>query len=288
VLAVAVLAVVVGFRSSSRLASAYGVAVSATILVTVTLYLLLARIRSRGVTVRQVTAFVAGLVVLALFAGSLPKLVSGGWLPTAIGAVLFVAMSSWVGGQARLQARRREEGVPVSELFRTVDADAGEPAHRVAGSAVFLTPDRDFAPFALRTVLQQTHVLHRAVLLLSWRVEDTPAAPARRISVDVDRSSDRYQGVVAMDVTLGYQDRLEVIGILHEAREQEPESLRDIDPGTAVYFVSDPIPRLTRRSGMARWRQRIFVLMDRMSTDRVEQVALPRDQTVVIGREFDL
>lgn len=288
VLAVAVLAVVVGFRSSSRLASAYGVAVSATILATVTLYFLLDRIRSRGTTVRQVTAFVAGLVVLALFAGSLPKLVSGGWLPTAIGAVLFVAMSSWASGQARLAARHREEGIPVSELFRTVDAGAAEPAHRVPGSAVFLTPDRDFAPFALRTVLQQTHVLHRAVLLLSWRVEDTPAAPARRISVNLDRSSDQYQGVVAMDVTLGYQDRLEVVGILHEARDQEPTALRDIDPDTAVYFVSDPIPRLTRGSGMARWRQRIFVLMDRMSTDRVEQVALPRDQTVVIGRELDL
>jgi KUP system potassium uptake protein len=288
VLAAAVLGVVVGFHSSSRLASAYGVAVSATILVTVTLYLVLDRIRSRRVTVRQATAFVAGLVVLALFAGSLPKLVSGGWLPTAIGGVLFVAMSTWVSGQSRLDRARRKEGLSPSELFETVDADAGQPAHRVEGSAVFLTADSDLAPFALRTVLERTHVLHRAVLMLSWRVEDTPAAPARRISVDVDEFSDRYDGVVAMDVTLGYRDRLDVVGILHEARDQEHDALEELDPDTAVYFVSEPIPRLTKHSGMARWRQRIFVLMDRMSTDRVEQLALPRDRTVVIGREFDL
>jgi KUP system potassium uptake protein len=288
VLAFAVLAVVVGFRSSARLASAYGVAVSATILVTATLYLVLDRIRSRRTTRRQVTAVAMELVVLGLFAASVPKIAAGGWLPTGIGVLLFVVMSTWVRGQSRLDAARRDQGLSASELFETVEEESGAPPHRVAGSAVFLTADRDLAPFALRTVLERTHVLHECVLVLSWRVEDTPAAPPRRISVDVDRLSDRYPGIIALDVTLGYRDRLDAVGILEEAVEQDGDGLGDLDPRSAVYFVSDPIPRLTRHGGMARWRQRVFVLMDRLSTDRVEQLSLPRDRTVVIGREFDL
>jgi KUP system potassium uptake protein len=288
VLAVAVLAVVVAFRSSSALAAAYGVAVSATILVTATLYLLLDRSRSHGVSVRQVVTALMQLVVLALFAASIPKVVAGGWLPVSIGVLLFLAMSAWWTGQSRLDAARREEGVSTSELFDTVETEGRRSPHRVPGSAVFLTADRDVAPFALRTVLERTHVLHSCVLILSWHVEDTPAAPARRIEVDVDRFSQRYDGMVALDVTLGYRDRLDVVGILEEAREQEHDALDGLDPASAVYFVSDPIPRLTRHGGMARWRQRIFVLMDRVSTDRVEQLSLPRDRTVVIGREFDL
>jgi KUP system potassium uptake protein len=64
--------------------------------------------------------------------------------------------------------------------------------------------------------------------------------------------------------------------------------LDDVDPGKATYFVSDPIPILTRPGHLARWRQRIFVVLDRLATDRVEQLALPRDRTIILGREFGL
>ena len=89
-------------------------------------------------------------------------------------------------------------------------------------------------------------------------------------------------------MTLGYRERLDAVAILDDAVEHEGDALGDLHHRSAVFFVSDPIPRLARHGGMARWRQRVFVLMDRLSTDRVEQLSLPRDRTVVIGREFDL
>lgn len=87
---------------------------------------------------------------------------------------------------------------------------------------------------------------------------------------------------------LGYRDRLDVEHVLDEACRQKLERLAGIDAGTAMFVVSDPIPQLAQDGSMARWRQRLFLLIDRVSTDRVEQLSLPRDRTLIIGRDFNL
>ena len=89
----------------------------------------------------------------------------------------------------------------------------------------------------------------------------------------------------AVDATFGYRERPDLLRVLARARERDPVRLGDLDPDTAVFFVSVPIPMLTRHGGMARWRQRVFLLIDRLATDPVEQLRLPRDRTVVLGRE---
>jgi KUP system potassium uptake protein len=119
-------------------------------------------------------------------------------------------------------------------------------------------------------------------------VEDTPAAPAHEAAVDVDTYGDRFDGVVGVDVTLGYRERLDVGHVLGAACSQEPEALDGVEPDRAVYFVSQPIPRLARDGAMALWRQRLFLVLDRLATDRAEQLSLPRARTIVIGREFNL
>jgi KUP system potassium uptake protein len=286
-LAVAVLLVVVGFRSSERLAAAYGVAVASTILATTLLFLTLDRRRARRLTVRQVLAG-TGLVVMAtFFAATLPKVVAGGWVPVGIGALVFVVMWTWWGGQRRLaEARKGSEGSPDDVLQEiTGDPDA---LNRVPGTAVFLTADRDVAPFALRVAVEAVRSLPEHVVLLSWRVADTPSAPAHETDVEVDTFGDGCEGIIGVDVTLGYRERLVAKDVLTKACELEPDLLAGVDTDAALFLVSEPIPTIARHCGMAIWRQRLFLLTDRLTTDRVEQLSLPRDRTIVIGREFHL
>jgi len=175
---------------------------------------------------------------------------------------------------------------PLRDVLGSARDDAGHLV-RVDGAAVFLTHDTSVAPMALRTMVEQNHVLHRTVVLLAWDLADTPASPADT-SVEVDRLGDENDGVVAVDATFGYRERPDLLRVLARARERDPDRLGDLDPDTALFFVSVPIPMLTRHGGMARWRQRVFLLIDRLATDPVEQLSLPRDRTVVLGRELSL
>jgi KUP system potassium uptake protein len=283
-LGVAVLLVVVGFGSSSRLASAYGVAVSGTILIDVTVFLVLMRV-SGAARLPKVVGALCGLVVLAFFAASLPKLPSGGWVPTGIGLVLFLVMSTWWSGQRLLAAeRRREEQRPTEVL----DAIHEEDIRRIEGAAVFLTRDKEIAPIALRALVNLGRTLPERVVLLSWHVEDKPSAEAHEAAVEIHTFGDRYEGIVGVDVALGYRERLDIGHVLGAACEREPDALAGIDPDRAVYFVSQPIPRLASDGAMALWRQRLFLVLDRLATDRAEQLSLPRGRTIVVGREFYL
>jgi KUP system potassium uptake protein len=285
-LAATVLLVVALFRDSQRLSAAYGIAVSVTFLVTVVLYLLLRRVQNPG---RKTQLLLPGfflLVVLVFFAATVPKVVSGGWVPLVIGLVLFVVMTTWWSGRRRLHRAAAEQENDPEEVLAELTSNFDGP--RLEGSAIFLTQRKDIAPIALCTVVEFGYPLPEHVVLLSWHVEDTPGAPADRASVSVETFDDRYEGIRAVEVTLGYRERLDVQHVLEAACKEAPDHLGSIDPETARFFVSDPIPRLDKSNGIAMWRQRLFLFIDRLSTDRVDQLSLPRDRTIVIGRELDL
>ena len=282
-LAVAVLAVVVLFRSSSQLASAYGLAVSLTILMTSTLYVTLVRIRDRA-RVRSAAGVVLGVVVACIFAATLPKFVAGGWLPTFTGTVLIVVMWTWWSGRARLARSRTEEELTPEAFVR--DLHEADP-RRVPGVGVFLSDDADTAPLALRTLLDLGHLLPERVLILCWHVADSPTAEAHENAVKVGDFGAQYDGVLSVDVTLGFHERLDVRAVLRDLTDR-CEELADVDPEQAYYFVSAPHPRLSRSSPMARWRQRLFLVLDELSTDRVAQLQLPRRRTITVGRDLEL
>jgi KUP system potassium uptake protein len=282
-LGLAVLAVVVVFRSSERLASAYGLAVSLTILTDTTFYVMLRLVRDHDRR-RAAAGFVLGLVVLCFFAANVPKFISGAWLPTLIGGVLFVVMWTWWSGRTRLARSRREVELSAKAFAR--DLRQIDPS-RLPGTGVFLTDDCDRAPIALRTVLELGHALPEQVVVLSWDLADTPTADAHENRVRVDDFEEPYDGVVSVDVTLGYRERLDVVAVLKEVARRNGD-LAAVDPDRAYYFLSVSRPRLNRDSPMARWRQRLFLAMDQLSTDRVAQMRLPRDRTVTVGRDLDL
>lgn len=225
-LAVAVLAVVVAIRSAERLANAYGVTVSTTVVLTVALYLIWAGRQSPRPTVRLALGSITGLAAAVLFAATLPKLVVGGWVPAAIGAVVFALMHTWWTGEGRVATRLRGEELTASELARML---APDDLHRVDGHAVFLTHDATVAPLALCAIVDTTMLLPEHVLLLSWVVDDAPRASADETAVRVrDLGGDDWD-VVGLTVLLGYRERLDVGHILRDAIEQEPERLGAAD-----------------------------------------------------------
>ncbi len=285
-LAAAVLVIVALFRDSQRLSAAYGIAVSVTFLVTVVLYLMLQRARHPDSPRALLLPGFFLLVVLVFFAATVPKIVTGGWVPLVIGLVMFVVMWTWWSGRRRLHSAADEEENNPEDVLADITSDSGRP--RLEGSGIFLTQRKDIAPIALCTIVEFGYALPEHVVLLSWHVEDTPGAPADRSSVSVDSFDDRFRGVHAVEVTLGYRERLDVQHVLEEACKEASGSLDAIDPETARYFVSEPIPRLDPHNGMAMWRQRMFMVLHRLSTDRVDQLRLPRDRTMVIGRELEL
>jgi KUP system potassium uptake protein len=285
-LAVAVLLVVAAFRSSERLANAYGVTVSATVVLTVALYLGWAVRQSPRPVVRLVLGAVTGLVAAVLFAATLPKLVAGGWLPAVIGGVVFLLMHTWWSGQDRVATALRDQELTAEELARTVADDSG--LHRLDGHAVFLTHDASVAPLALRALLDTTGLLPEHVVLLSWDVNDAPSASAEEGTVRLRHLGGDDWDVVGVHVLLGYRERLDVGHILGDAIEAEPRLLSALDPDQALFVVSELNLSASRAAPWALWRQRIFLGMNRLARDKADQLSLPRARTVVIGRELEL
>jgi len=275
----AVLAVVVGFRSSERLAAAYGIAVSVTIVVTVSLYVVLQHARQRW---RAMAAGAGAWVLMVAFlVAAAPKVVSGGWLPLLIGAVMFTVMWTWWAGQRRVAVTRSEEELPLEDLIAHLRQVRPE---RVPGDGIFLTDDPKIAPFALRTALDLGQVLPERTVLLSWHVEDTPTSQAHEHAVRVEEEG---EGILSLDVTLGYRDRLNVVDVLERVRRDD-ERLEGLDPADAYFFLSEPKPQLTSDSPMPRWQQQLYLVLWRLTTDRVDQLAVPRDRSVTLGRELRL
>jgi KUP system potassium uptake protein len=286
-LAVCVLAMVLLFGSSQRLAAAYGVTVSATVVLTVCLYLAwAARTRPRP-WVRLVLGSLTGLAAGVLFAATLPKVASGGWVPGVLALVVFLLMQTWWSGRRRLASQLRSQEEDAGRLVATIGSHRSR-LHGVGGDIVFLTHDAAVAPLALRAMVDTAGLLSGRVILLSWEVQDTPAASGDETSVRVRTFGDDVCEVVGVDVVLGYRERLDVHHILEEAVRTEPDLLEDLDPRRALYVVSDPIPQLSGRSPLATWRCKLFLAMDRLARDRADQLSLPRGRTVVIGREVEL
>jgi len=285
-LAVAVLLMVVAFRSSERLAAAYGVTVSATVVLTVVLYVAWAARQRPRPAVRLALGLVTGLLATVLFAATLPKLVVGGWVPAAIGAVVFGLMHTWWTGEGRVATRLREEELSADELAGVIADDDG--LRHLDGHVVFLTHDAQVAPLALRALIDTTRLVPEHVVLLSWDVDDRPSADPDEGSARIHSLGDGDWDVVGLDVRLGYAERLDVRHLLQEALESDPECLPDLDVDRALFVVTQLQLTTSRDAPWATWRQRVFLAMERLARDKADQLSLPRERTLVIGRELEL
>jgi KUP system potassium uptake protein len=285
-LLVAVVALVISFRSSSRLAAAYGLADIGTIAVSTLLFFALLWARGQWSRWKVVTVGAIFLaVVLSFLVANTVKIAEGGWLPVSIAVALFTVLTTWRRGRHLSNAsRNRKEGELRDFVDDLHDDEVG--VQRVVGCAVFVSRGEGKTPLAMRTNVQHNHSLHASTLLLTIETTSSPRSqPGQRVSVDdLGFSGD---GISHVTARLGYLDHPRIPALLKEALDKGLESTTD-DIDAASYFVSVPRMRVTRAPGMVRWRKHLYVMTSRLTTDPVEFLGLPRDRTIVMGAEIDI
>jgi KUP system potassium uptake protein len=282
---IAVVGLILGFRTSANLASAYGVAVTGTFVLNTILFLAVARYLWREPRWRIALAGSVFLTVeLAFFFANLTKVQHGGWLPLISGLAVFTVLQTWQRGRRIVTANRTAEEGPLRPF---VDAlhEAQPPVHRIPGTAIFLNPSAETTPLALRANVEHNHVLHETVLIVSVQWLTVPHVPdADRIAVDDLGYTD--DGITHITARFGYQDDPVIPQALRLACAKHLEC--DVDLDQASYFLSRITIRRTAAPGMRQWRKKLFIAISRNTASPVEYFGLPANRTVIVGSHIDL
>ena len=282
-----VLVLMLAFRSSDRLATAYGVAVTGTLIITTTLFLVVARSLWHWARWQLIlTGVVFGGVEVLYFAANITKVAHGGWLPLLIAGSVFTVMMTWQRGRVIITARRTDlEGT----LLDFVEDLHVNPVQRVPGTAIFPHPSKHTTPLALRANVEHNHVLHERVVIVSVQSDTVPhVPPAERVTVDHLGYSD--DGIVHLTVRYGFQDEQNIPWTLRGLRGLEPdaEPELDIDPDHATYFLSRITIRRGTNPGMPTWRKKLFIALSHNAASPAEYFRLPVERTIVMGTHIDL
>ncbi len=279
-----VLLLVLAFRSSTRLATLYGFAVTGTFLIDTTLFLIVAATVWRWPRWRLIAiGALFGVVELAYFGANVTKIVSGGWLPLLIALVVSTVMTTWQAGRRIVTARRRELEGPLQEF---VDKMRKKKLQRVEGTAVFPHPTKETTPLALRANVDFNHVLHQHVVLVSVLTENVPYVP-RDEQIEIDPLVHHDDGVVHISIRFGFQDNQNIPDVLCRAKGMSGDEL-DFDPENASYFLSRLTITRGARGGMATWRKRLFIGLAHNAANPSVNFGLPIDRTVVMGGHLEL
>jgi KUP system potassium uptake protein len=274
---VGVMLLLVVFRSSERLATAYGLAVTGTFLITTTLFLIFAEAAwgwGRG----RLALLGVPLAVLELtyFGANLTKVVHGGWLPLLIAIIVATVMLTWQRGRTLITDRRIEMEGPLEPF---IDWLHGDPVTRVPGTAVFLHPSKTSTPLALRENATFNHVIHENVLIVSTTSEHTPYVSDEE-RVELDHLGDPYDAITHLTLRFGFQEDQDVPAALSLARDL---GIYDVDPDTAYYFLSRIIVQRGSGREMPIWRKRLFLGLAHNAASPTEYFCLPEDRTVAMG-----
>ncbi|MGO4601394.1 potassium transporter Kup [Terrabacter sp. 2YAF2] len=280
-----VLLLTAAFRSSSRLAAAYGLAVTGTLLLTSALFLLLARYVWRVQTWKLVVYLVLVVGVELTFLGAnLTKVVAGGWLPLVIATLVVALMTTWRRGADALHAEERDLEGPLPLFLRMLHKHP-DLVRRVPGVAVFPHPNATTTPLALRTNADFNRVVHDRVILVQIVNENVPHI--RHVDrVEVDDLGDATDGFVHVKVHVGFTDSQDIPKGLALAVGKTPEL--DIDLDEARYFLSVLTVQATGHRGLRTWRKRLFAWMYHNAANRTEVFHLPPERTIVMGAHVEL
>ncbi|KWR89679.1 potassium transporter Kup [Cupriavidus sp. IDO] len=280
-LLVAVLAAVLGFGSSSNLASAYGVAVTGTMLATTLLtffvihygwgYNLLLSLFATGFFIAVDMAFVSS---------SLLKVAEGGWFPLVVGAGMFVVMLTWLRGRKALLDRLQSTDVPLKSFLESLFLS---PPPRVPGVGVFLSPTPDVVPHALMHNLNHNRVLHERVVFLTVKMKDVPTVPAAERATVEPLGHDCYR----ITLRFGFMNRPDIAQALYAL---PPGSGLAFDIMDTSFFLSREtiIPTAGVPSGMALWRERLFATMSRNAGNAADYFNLPANRVIEIGTQIQI
>jgi KUP system potassium uptake protein len=285
ILFIGVLVVMLTFRSSDRLATAYGVSVTGALVVDTVLLLVVARVLWHWQPWKLALAGVAfGGVELVFLAGNLSKVAHGGWLPLLIAVLVFTVMTTWRRGREIVSANRRAMEGSLQEFVERVRQ---HEIPRVPGVAVFPHPGKDTVPLALRANTTHNHVLHESVVIVSMHAGNVPhVPPEQRLTIDDLGYED--DGIQHLSVRLGFSDPPDVPDALRQAHAAGMLEPQDCDVGQASYFLSRGSIRRTRAPGMARWRKALFVVLAQAAASPAAYFGLPSECTVTMGSDVEV
>ncbi len=281
-LAILVIVLVLGFKSSTNLAAAYGIAVTGTMGITTVMVTMVARYiwgwKSKFAYAMLGVFFI---VDMAFFLANAVKIVHGGWFPLAMGVLVFSLLMTWKRGRELVLARREDGALPLETFLTSVVASKN--ISRPKGTAIFLTSSRrDIVPPALMHNLKHNQVLHEYTVLLTLVVEDVPHVPReRRI-----RSSYVCEGIFRLVLCYGFMDETDIPRTLANLTEKELGFF--YEPMKVSYFLSRETIISADQPAMGPLRESLFAWMSRSSASTMEFFSLPAPRVVELGDQIEI
>jgi KUP system potassium uptake protein len=272
------IALVVGFQSSSKLAAAYGVAVTSTMLITTMLFFI--------VTIKQwnwpawSSALLAGLffmVDVPFFAANISKILHGAWFPLVIGSAFFILMLTWAKGRKILEEQLRKIMPPVHQYI--VDLSS-HPPDKIEGDSVFLTGSPYIVPLALIKNVKHNKVIHTRTVLLHFRPEDVPRVP----NLEKVKTEKLGGGFYRIEARYGFMEDPQLNTVLSLACGQG----LDLDLEKTSFYIGRENLIIGEKPSMARWRAGLFVFMSRNAANVSSFFSLPVDHVIEIGVRLEI
>jgi KUP system potassium uptake protein len=277
-LMVACVALVLGFRTSSNLAAAYGVAVTATMAITTILFFVLISERWRwNFALALLMSLVFLVIDCAFFGANIVKIWQGGWFPLAVGAIVFTLLTTWKKGRQILAERLRETTVRAHTFVADVRLSG---LTRVPGTAVFMYSNEHGIPPALLSNIEHNKVLHEQVVILVVVTKDVShVPPEERLSLE-ELGEDFYR----LKVSYGFMDDPDIPVALKQAAELGLK----LDPAEVSYFFGRETLIVSERPGMALWREKLFALMSRNAHRAMAFFRIPSSRVIELGTQVEI
>ena len=270
----AVVALVIGFKSSSNLAAAYGIAVTGTMLIdTILVAFVMVLIWKWN---KLLVALVAGsllVVDIAFFAANAIKIPEGGWFPLVIGLVSFTVLTTWRRGRRMVSEEMAKQSIPMDDFIESIDG-----VHRIYGTAIFMTSAKDGVPPALLHNLKHNQVLHERVVLVTVQTTDTP------IVNDMERIylHRMQKGFMRLIVRYGFMESPDIPGALELCKGHGER----FDMMETTFYLSREtiVPSMAR--GMLPARARLFAVMSKNATSASDFFHIPTNRVVELGTQL--
>ena len=278
ILMISCIGLVIGFRSSSNLAAAYGIAVTLTMAITsVLLYFAAQNIWKWSRLKAGLVCGILLLIELAFFGANTLKIVHGGWFPLAVAAIIFILMSTWKTGRSLLGERLRAASLPLRMFLDEIQTS---PPQRVKGTSIFLAGNPEGTPMALLHNLKHNKVLHERVVIMTIQTAEIPHVPPVD-RVTVEELQPNFYRVIGR---FGFMEDPDVPQILAACKGQG----LDLPEATSTFFLSRETILPSKKPGMFMWRERLFSLMSRNAQGATAFFRLPPNRVVELGMQVEI
>jgi len=278
VLMICAIALVAGFQSSSKIAAAYGVAVTATMLITTTLFFVVMRKKwGWNAMAALLLTGIFYLVDIPFFGANISKIFHGAWFPLAIGAMIFVVMLTWKDGSEILRSKMKSLTPKLEKFQEMLEND---PPQRIKGLAVFLTRSHDIVPAALMHNVKHNKILQSNLVFLNIRTEEIPRVPNFE-KIEIEKLGAGVHRIIAH---YGFMEEPKIDTIFALSRDKG----LNLEMKDASFFLGREKIGISDNPKMSRWRSNLFIFLSRNSMDVISSFGIPLDQVIEVGVQLDL